>query len=44
MTDTRHRRRAILELIREREIATQRELAEALLERGFRVSQSSVSR
>jgi len=44
MTGTEHRRRVILELVREEELRTQEELAEALAARGFRVSQSSVSR
>ncbi len=44
MNTTRRRRRAILELVREHEIATQEDLAEALKSRGFPVSQSSVSR
>jgi len=44
MSTTRHRRRVILELVREREIETQEELACLLADRGFAVSQSSVSR
>ncbi len=44
MSATHHRRRVILELVRGQEIGTQEELAEALAARGFRVSQSSVSR
>jgi len=44
MSTTQHRRRVILELVRDEALHTQEELAAALAARGFRVSQSSVSR
>jgi len=40
----RERERALLEIVRERDVGTQAELAEALAERGFEVTQSTVSR
>ncbi len=44
MRQTRARRRALLEIVTTRAVGTQQELVRALAERGFRVSQSTVSR
>jgi len=43
-TDTRARRSAIVDLVRSRHIATQAELGELLAERGFVVTQATLSR